>query len=218
MLSRLAGRRRRAGLALGRMEAVGIEGLRIVPANEASWDDLQAILTGTAGRCQCQRQRLGDHDWWYMPQAERGAILREETHCGDPRATETIGIVAYVDDEPAGWCAVDVRGVYGRLRGSPVPWKDRDEDKDDESVWAIACLVVAKGHRHRGLTYPLVAAAVEHARDRGAKVIEGYPLITGGKQVIWDEMSVGPVGPFLAAGFREVSHPTKRRVVMRLEL
>ena len=55
------------GFSLGRMEPVGIEGLRIVPANEASWDDLQAILTGTAGRCQCQRQRLGDHDWWYMP-------------------------------------------------------------------------------------------------------------------------------------------------------
>ncbi len=37
-------------------------------------------------------------------------------------------------------------------------------------------------------------------------------------QVIWDEMSVGAVGPFIAAGFTEVSHPTKRRVVMRLEL
>ena len=128
-------------------------------------------------------------------------ILREETHCDDPRATETIGIVAYVDDEPAGWCAVDVRSVYGRVRGSPVPWLGRDEDKDDESVWAIPCLVVRKGFRGQGLTYPLVAAAVEHARARGAAAIEGYPLLTGGRQVIWDEMSVGAVGPFLAAGF-----------------
>ena len=121
-----------------------------------------------------RRPRLVSH----ARQAERAAILREETHCDDPRATETIGIVAYVDDEPAGWCAVDVRGVYGRVRGSPVPWKDRDEDKDDESVWAIACLVVRKGFRHQGLTYPLVAAAVEHARARGAAAIEGYPLLT----------------------------------------
>ena len=97
-------------------------GLRIVPANEASWDDLQAILTGTAGRCQCQRQRLGDSDWWHMPVTERAAILRAETHCDDPRATETIGLVAYQDDEPVAWCAVDRRSVYGRLRGSPVPW------------------------------------------------------------------------------------------------
>ncbi len=97
-----------------------------------------------------------------------------------PAPPRPSAIVAYVDDEPAGWCAVDSRGVYGRLRGSPVPWKGRDEDKDDDSVWAIACLVVAKGHRHRGLTYPLVAAAVEHARARGADAIEGYPMVTGG--------------------------------------
>jgi GNAT superfamily N-acetyltransferase len=192
--------------------------LRIVPANEASWEDLQAILTGTAGRCQCQRQRLGDHDWWHMPEAERGAILRAETNCGDPRATETIGIVAYLDDEPAGWCAVDRRSVYGRLRGSPVPWKDRAQRKDDETVWAVACLVVRKGHRHQRLTYDLVAAAVEYARHRGAEAIEGYPLVTGGKEITWDEMSVGAVGPFVAAGFTEVAHPTKRRVVMRLDL
>lgn len=206
---------RRAGSAGG---AERLDGrLRIVPANEASWDDLQSILTGTAGRCQCQRQRLGDRDWWHLPVAERSAILRAETHCDDPRSTETIGIVAYLDDEPAGWCAVDVRSVYGRVRGSPVPWQGRNEDKDDDSVWAIACLVVRKGFRHQGLTYPLVAAAVEHARSRGAVAIEGYPLLTEGKEITWDELSVGPLGPFLAAGFREVTHPTKRRVVMRLD-
>ena len=191
--------------------------LRIVPANEASWDDLQTVLTGAAGRCQCQRQRLGDHDWFRMPESERAAILRAEAHCDDPRARETIGIVAYEGDEPVGWCAVDVRGVYGRLRGSPVPWEGRSQDKDDPSVWAIACLVVRKGYRKRGLTYPLVAGAVEHARARGAAAIEGYPMVTAGT-VTWDELSVGPVGPFLAAGFREVSHPTKRRLVMRLDL
>ncbi len=201
---------------LGVVESVG-GSIRIIPANEASWDDLQAILTGAAGRCQCQRQRLGDHDWFRLPESERAAILREETHCDDPRATETSGVVAYLDDEPAGWCAVDRRSVYGRVRGSPVPWAGRDEDKDDESVWAIACLVVRKGFRHQGLTYPLVAAAVEHARSRGAAAVEGYPLLTEGRQITWDELSVGPVGPFLAAGFREVSHPTKRRVVMRIE-
>ncbi len=199
------------------MAAADATELRIVPANEATWDDLQAVLTGTAGRCQCQRQRLGDHDWWHMPPAERGAILREETHCDDPRATETIGLVAYDGDEPVAWCAVDRRSVFGRLRGSPVPWSGRSEDKDDDTVWAIACLIVRKGHRGRGLTYPLVAAAVEHARARGAAAIEGYPLLTAGSQVIWDELNVGPLGPFTAAGFREVTHPTKRRLVMRID-
>jgi GNAT superfamily N-acetyltransferase len=199
------------------MDAAEPPELRIVPANEATWDDLQAVLTGTAGRCQCQRQRLGDRDWWHMPPSERGAILRAETHCDDPRAAETIGVVAYDGDEPVAWCAVDRRSVFGRLRGSPVPWAGRDEDPDDDTVWAIACVIVRRGHRGRGLTYPLVAAAVEHARSRGAAAVEGYPLLTAGSRISWDELNVGPLGPFAAAGLAEVAHPTKRRLVLRID-
>lgn len=197
-------------------------GIRIVAANEASWDDLQAILTGTAARCQCTRQRLGDREWYALPVEQRSAVLREAVGCDnhglnrDP--ARTAGIVAYVDDEPAAWAAVDARAAFRRLAGSPVPWAGRREAKDDPTVWAVACLVVRRGFRGRGLTYALVAAAVEHARERGALAIEGYPMLTGGSEVTWDELSVGPVGPFLAAGFTEVSHPSKRRLVMRLDL
>lgn len=195
--------------------------IRIVAANEASWDDLQAILTGTAGRCQCTRQRLGDREWYALPVEQRAAVLREAVGCDEPLDRDparTAGLVAYVDDEPAAWAAVDARTAFRRLRGSPVPWAGRHESTDDTTVWAIACLVVRRGFRGRGLTYPLVAAAVEHARERGARAIEGYPLLTGGTEITWDELSVGPVGPFLAAGFAEVTHPTKRRLVMRREL
>lgn len=194
-----------------------LENLRIVPADKAPWDDLQSILTGTAGRCQCERQRLGDGDWWHMSVDERRDLFRSEVGCDDPREGETIGLVAYLGEEPVAWCAVDRRDVYGRLRGSSVPWKGREERKDDDTVWAIVCLIVRPGFRGRGLTHPLVAAAVEHARRHGAAAIEGYPMLTGGGKVAWGEMNVGSLGAFTAAGFREVSRPTTRRVVMRLE-
>lgn len=199
-------------------EEIDAGSMRIVPAHMASWDDLQSILTGAARRCQCERQRLGDGDWWHMSLDERRDLLRSEAHCADPRAGETIGLVGYLEDDPVAWCAVDRRSVYGRLRGSPVPWKGREEDKEDEGVWAVACLIVRPGFRGRGLTYPMVAAAVTHARTCGASAVEGYPMVTNGSTVSWGEMNVGSVGPFVAAGFREVSRPTARRVVMRLEL
>ncbi len=192
--------------------------VRIVPANRAPWADLQSILTGQAARCQCTRQRLGDREWWHLPVEQRRSILRDEVGCDRPDDGRTMGIVAYLDDEPAGWAAVDARASFERIKGSPVPWAGRSERKDDESVWAIACLVVRKGYRGRGLTYALVEGAVEHARASGAAAIEGYPMLTHGRDVVWDELNVGPVGPFHAAGFTEVSHPTVRRVVMRLEL
>jgi GNAT superfamily N-acetyltransferase len=192
--------------------------LRIVPANEASWDDIQDILTGGGKRCQCERERLGDHDWFRMPESGRADLFRSELHCDDPRATETIGIVGYLDGTPVAWAAVDRRAVFGRLRGSPVPWEGRSESKDDDTVWAVPCLFVRKGHRGQGLTHELVAGAVAHARERGAAALEGYPMRSDGRQVIWDETRWGFVNAFAAAGFEEVSQPTKRRVVMRLEL
>ena len=204
-----------------------MSGDRVVvrPANAASWDDLQAILTGTAGRCQCTRQRLGDREWYALPVEQRAAVLRDAVGCDSPvdpaidrTPASTAGIVAYVDGEPAGWAAVDARTAFRRLRGSPVPWAERHEDQDDSSVWAVACLVVRRGFRGQRLTFDLVRASVDHARERGARAIEGYPMITGGAEITWDELSVGPVGAFAAAGFVEVSHPTKRRLVMRLDL
>jgi hypothetical protein len=38
-----------------------------------------------------------------------------------------------------------------------------------------------------------------------------------GQEVSWGEMFVGKRSVFAAAGFREVSRPTKRRVVMRID-
>jgi hypothetical protein len=43
-------------------------------------------------------------------------------------------------------------------------------------------------------------------------------IVAPGEQITWGELLVGTRSIFEAAGFTEVSHPTKRRVVMRLEL
>jgi GNAT superfamily N-acetyltransferase len=195
-------------------------GVRVVPANEASWDDLQAVFgRGTAARCQCQRIKLGDRAWYDMPVEERAHRLREETDCGHPEAERSSGMVAYLDDDPVGWVAVEPRANFRRLRGSPVPWAGRIEDPDDPDVWAIVCFAIRPGYRGQGLTRPLVSAAVQYARAHGAKAVEGYPMLPKpGQTVSWGEMNVGSRGAFAAAGLRDVSRPTTRRVVMRLDL
>ena len=93
------------------------------------------------------------------------------------------------------------------------------DDPDDPDVWAIVCFAIRAGYRGQRITRPLTAAAVEYARSRGATAIEGYPMVPKpGQNVSWGEMNVGSRNTFVAAGFREVSHPTTRRVVMRLDL
>ena len=139
--------------------------------------------------------------------------------CGRPDAASTSGLVAYVDGEPAGWVAVEPRTAYPKLRSSRVPWSGRDENKADDGVWAVTCFVVRKGYRGRGLTYPLARATIGFARERGATAVEGYPMDPQpGKEVTWGELHVGARQVFEDAGFKEVTRPTLRRVVMRVDL
>jgi GNAT superfamily N-acetyltransferase len=196
-------------------------GLRIVPANEASFDDLQAVFgsRGTAAICQCQRYKLRPREAFSkFPVEERAQRLRDQTDCGHPGAETTSGLVAYLDGEPVGWCAVEPRTAYPRLLDSPVPWAGRDEDPGDDGVWAATCFVTRAGFRRRGVSYALARAAVDCARARGARALEGYAMITKpGQEVAWGELYVGSRSIFAAAGLAEVSRPTPRRVVMRIE-
>jgi GNAT superfamily N-acetyltransferase len=196
--------------------------LRIVPANEASPEDLHIIFgtRGPAAQCQCQRYKLKPREsFGSFPTEERALRLRAQTNAGHPRAATTSGLVAYLDGVPVGWCAIEPRTAYeGLLRVYRVPWEGRSEDKTDDSVWAVTCLFSRVGFRHRGVSYALARAAVEFARKRGARAIEGYPMITEpGKEITWGELNMGTRSVFDAAGFKEVSHPSPRRLVMRMD-
>lgn len=194
--------------------------LTIVPANEASSADITAIF-GTSdypARCQCQRFKVVGWIWRDSTQEERTAMLQAQTGCGDLDAASTSGLVAYVGGEPAGWVAVEPRTAYPKLRTSRVPWTGRHEDKDDDGIWAVTCFVVRKGYRGRGLTYPLARATVDFAREHGARSLEAYAMITQpGKEITWGELHVGASQVFEEAGFKEVSRPTLRRAVMRID-
>ena len=163
--------------------------LTIVPANEASWEDLRAIfgVRGYAAYCQCQRFRMRDWaEWNSVSVAERMERLQEQTHCGDPSAPSTSGLVAYLDGEPVGWCGVDRRSAYIRLPPQRAAWKARGEDPADETVWAVTCFATRAGFRRRGITRVLARATVEFARERGARALEAYPMITEpGQEITW---------------------------------
>ena len=198
-----------------------VEELTIVPANQASWDDLQAVLgtRGPAATCQCQRYKLRPKEAFAkFPVEERARRLLAQTNCGRPESPTTSGLVAYRDDEPVGWCAVEPRPAYeGLLRNNRVPWEGRSENKADDRVWAVTCVFTRVGFRRRGIGTALVRAAVHFARERGARALEGYPLITEEQKFLLEELHVGSRNSFAAAGFTEVSHPTLRRVVMRID-
>ena len=213
--------------------------LSIVPANQVPWDDLKAVFGDRdSGRCNCQRFKTRGWFWEQATDEQRRAQLRDQANCDDPAATSTTGLVAYLHEQdqdhdrdrnqdrgqdrqatPVGWVAVEPRTEYPRLLGLPTVWKGRpDEEKDDDSVWAVTCFVVRKGYRRRGLTYALAEAAVGYARANGARALEGYAMLTQpGREITWGELHVGARQVFAEAGLAEVSRPSVRRAVMRID-
>ncbi|MFF5792415.1 GNAT family N-acetyltransferase [Paeniglutamicibacter sp. NPDC012692] len=194
---------------------------RVVPANEASWEDIHKVF-GTRGdpsTCQCQWFQNPGHSFRELTDEVREIRLQSQTACGNPSAAKTSGLIAYLGDEAVGWCAVEPRTAYPRLLDSRIPWSGRDEDREDPDIWALVCFVTRTGYRRQGVSRALAAAAVDFARERGARALEGYPMVLPpGKKAVWGEMFVGSRNVFVDAGFIEVSHPTPRRVVMRIDL
>ena len=192
--------------------------ISVVPANVASCDDLQALFgtRGAASWCRCQRYKLAPRESFRSRPVEGVRRLQAQSECGHPGSDTTSGLVGYLDGTPVGWCAVEPRTAYeGLLRVFRVPWEGRDEDKADDTVWAVTCLFARAGFRRRGVSRALARAAVAFARERGARAIEAYPIVA--TNVIAEELHVGTPSVFAAAGLVEVSRPTPRRLVMRLD-
>lgn len=95
----------------------------IVPANEASWEDRQAVLgTGYPSRCQCAngiRAGAGSGTRTRFPSGNAPTGCVSRLAVVSPRADTTSGLVAYLDGEPVGSCAIEPRTAYVRLGRVP---------------------------------------------------------------------------------------------------
>ena len=76
---------------------------------------------------------------------------------------------------------------------------------DEEPVWSVTCFFLARAYRRRGLQADLLRAAVEYAREQGARIVEGYP----------NGDFMGAESVFREVGFVEVMRRSERRPVMR---
>jgi hypothetical protein len=71
--------------------------------------------------------------------------------------------------------------------------------------------------RRQGLSVKLLKAAVDFARSKGARIVEGYPTQPGRDLPPgWGYMGI--VSAFQRAGFSEVARPSKTRRIMRYTL
>ena len=68
-----------------------------------------------------------------------------------------------------------------------------------------------------GAAATLPAMLLRHADTRAKAVALRVKRLGRWEEITWGELHVGSRSIFEAAGFAEVSHPTLRRVVMRID-
>ena len=186
-----------------------MKSVAIQPLTLDRWVDFVKLFgkNGACTGCWCM--------WWRLPraqwQAQRGdgnkRAMRRLVKAGPPP-----GLLAYVDGQPAGWCALAPRADYPNLARSRVL-----KPVDAQPVWPVSCFFVAKGFRRRGLTVQLLRAAAGFARHHGAKILEGYPKDAAGGQP--DAfVYTGLASAFRKAGFKEVARRSPMRPIFRLKL
>ncbi len=127
--------------------------------------------------------------------------------------TKPPGVLAYLGEEPVGWCAVAPRQEYVRLERARVLRR-----VDTEPVWSIVCLFVAAPHRRRGVSVALLDGAARFAGAHGATVVEGYPVEPKRGDMPAVFAWTGTAAAFRAAGFREVARGSPGRPIMRKAL
>jgi GNAT superfamily N-acetyltransferase len=138
------------------------------PLTPDRWADFEQLFgpRGACAGCWCM--------FWKLPRRE----FEENKGVGNRLAQRGIvltggvpGLLAYVDEIPAGWIAVGPRSEYTGLARSRVL-----KPLDDIPVWSVPCFFVARKYRGQGLTVGLLKAAVEYVRSQGGSVVEGYPV------------------------------------------
>jgi len=156
---------------------------------------------------------------WCMYMRQTGKQFQQSKGAGNKRAMKKIvmsgevpGILAYMGKEPIGWCSVAPRERFTRLERSRTL-----KPVDDEPVWSIVCLFVARAYRAQGVSVALLKAAADYVRKKRGKIIEGYPQEPNDK---WPDAFVwtGTTSAYLQAGFKEVLRRSPRRPIMRKRL
>ncbi len=194
--------------------------IEIVPATADRWEGLARLFASDSGSdprwCWCIYWRRRSSDF------SSGSAARNRTDLEALVSAEPPpGLLAVEDGRVIGWVAVAPRVDFERIvRSRTIP------AVDDRPSWSIACFVVARDRRGRGVARALLRGAIAFAREHGAVVLEAYPIDAAAMadgRVPAPQAYTGTLATFLAEGFDVAAATTARsggapRVVVRREL
>jgi GNAT superfamily N-acetyltransferase len=157
--------------------------------------------------------------WWRLPGQEYSRKAGAGTSAALKRITKRRppGILAYHNRIPIGWCSVAPRADFMPRLSRWTPFRRGAEALNGETpaVWAIVCFFVDRAYRGKRVADRLLREAARYAAQRGAAIVEAYPVDAAARSVTVLSAYTGTVTMFRRAGFREVVRAYPARPIMR---
>ena len=180
------------------------------PLNENNWKDLEELfgLRGACGGCWCMYWRLKRSEYEKNKGAGNKGKMKQLV-----KQEMLNGVLMYLGREVAGWCSFGPRESFPLLENSRVL-----AAVDDQPVWSIICFFMAKEFRRQGLSVPFLKYVMSYCKNKGAKIIEAYPIHADSKDYPVVFAHVGFHSSFKKVGFKEVVRRSLTRPVMRFVL
>ena len=177
------------------------------PLTPETWSAFEKLFgpKGACGGCWCMTWRAQKSEFEKQKGDGNKKAIRNLVKKNEP-----IGVIAFVGDDPAGWCAVAPREKYVRLQNSRVL-----RPIDDQPVWSVSCFFIAKPYRRKGLSVKLLKATLAYARKEGAKIVEAYPVEPKDDSLPDVFAWTGILSTFLKADFKEEKRHSPARPIVR---
>jgi GNAT superfamily N-acetyltransferase len=175
------------------------------PLTPDLWPALEDLFgkRGACNGCWCMYWRIGSAYRKQAPNKNKMAF-RKVVNKGPPP-----GLLAFDGALAVGWCQLTPRSALGAIDRS---W--RLKRVDEIPVWSLSCLYVRIGYRKRGVTSPLIEAALRTAKRARAPALEAYPFDASKSP---SASGTGYRSTFARAGFKTVACRTPARPIMRYD-
>uniref|UniRef100_A0A2A4Z1P9 GNAT family N-acetyltransferase n=1 Tax=OCS116 cluster bacterium TaxID=2030921 RepID=A0A2A4Z1P9_9PROT len=176
---------------------MGLMTFKFRPVDMTNWPDFEALMEskGAPHNCWCTAWLNVETQNKKAEKSEKKASMKQRIDSGTP-----VGLLAYANGKPIGWCAVAPRQSYKPLGG----------DETKQQVWSIVCFFIKRDFRGQGLSKLFIAQAIDFASRHGAKYVEAYPVAKTSPSYRF----MGFIPTFEKAKFEFVKNAGTRRHVM----
>jgi len=184
--------------------------LKYKPLTSNNWDDFEYLFgqNGACGGCWCMLWRLKRSIYEQQKGEQNKVAMADLVHSG-----KEPGILLYLKNEAVGWCALSQRENYPALERSRILKKI-----DEQKVWSISCFFINKKYRKKGFSVQLLKYAIDYSKDKGAAILEGYPVEPKNNKMPAVFAWTGIASAYIKAGFHEVVRRSETRPIMRIIL